>query len=91
MARRFRPGDRVAILKPHEPGHKMGTIALVHSGPSYGVRVDGHAEIHRWYVGEELKSARRSNPGIDELLLLAIAAAGAASGRGGWQAFAWRP
>jgi hypothetical protein len=55
----FAVGDRVRVTgTPHMPGQSAGTVAEVSGADTYGVRFDGTAEVHRWYVGSELAPAQ---------------------------------
>lgn len=59
MHGQFHLGDRVEVAgDPHMPGQKTGVIALV-KGNAYGIRFDGMPKVHKWYIAEELKPAKR--------------------------------
>lgn len=55
----YRQGDRVQIVAwpRHDPYHKNATVEVVHSGPAYGLTIDGMEDmgIHKWYVGQEIR------------------------------------
>lgn len=54
---RYKVGDKVRILQPHDEDHTTASIVEVNAGPAYGVLPDGEEEVHHWYVGEELAPA----------------------------------
>ncbi|MEV7154906.1 head maturation protease, ClpP-related [Streptomyces misionensis] len=69
VMRQFDEGDRVAVIKPHEPGHTQGTIAVV-NGNAYGVIFDGEGdddtepgEPYLWYTDDELQFVAEGEDG----------------------------
>lgn len=60
MATRYKVGDRVKV-KPGK-GHdamtkdKVGVIKEI-STPALGIKFDGMAETHKWYVDDEVQPA----------------------------------
>lgn len=58
---KFKKGDRVRILKPHEAGHDMGEISSVSTETAYAVRMDGMDEDHKWYVDSEMEKMAMDN------------------------------
>lgn len=64
----LRVGDRVRVKAGVEhnkmTANAVGTIAIV-NGTAIGIRFDGMAGVHKWYVAEELEPANDTarNPG----------------------------
>ncbi|MFE2073718.1 head maturation protease, ClpP-related [Streptomyces misionensis] len=69
VMRQFDEGDRVAVIKPHEPGHTQGTVAVV-NGNAYGIVFDGDGdddtepgEPYLWYTDDELQFVAEGEDG----------------------------
>lgn len=60
MATRYKVGDRVKVKdgKEHDSmiKGKTGTVKEI-STEALGVKFDGMAELHKWYVDDEVKPA----------------------------------
>jgi len=56
-ASRFKAGDRVRILEPHEEGHSTGTIDAPSADTAYSLIIDGMEDMgpHKWYTDSELE------------------------------------
>jgi len=67
MMTRFQVGDRVKVsVEPHgmEPGETkemVGTVRIAEMTDVYGILFDGDADVHKWYVGDELISESGEN------------------------------
>lgn len=57
---KYNVGDRVKVKagKEHDTmvKGKTGTIKEINT-PALGIKFDGMAEVHKWYVDEEVESA----------------------------------
>jgi len=62
----FRIGDEVEVVgQPHSKGHSRGIIVSMADTPAYAIRFHGSDEIHKWYVGSEL---RRADHGVGAVM-----------------------